>query len=238
MSLYKAARFLGENQILALLPGEERERLMLHLQPVRLAKGKVLYEAGGVISQAYFLLNGMASLVSTTAEGSAVEIGMIGNEGLVGLPLILSEDASPYDVMIQFPASALQIRAAFLKAEFSRGARLQELLLRYTQVVLTQLAQSASCNRFHTMEARLCRWLLISRDRVRSNNLPLTQEFLSHMLGTPRTNVARITGKLQKGGLISSSRGKIQILDRRGMEDFSCECYQVVQGAMERFRAA
>jgi CRP-like cAMP-binding protein len=211
---------------------------MLHLQPVRLAKGRVLYEAGGLISQAYFLLNGMASLVSTTTEGSAVEISMIGNEGLVGLPLIFSDDTSPYDVMIQFPASALQIRAAFLKAEFNRGERLQELLLRYTQVTLIQLAQSASCNRFHSMEARLCRWLLISRDRVRSNILPLTQEFLSHMLGTPRTNVARITGKLQKRGLISSSRGTIRILDRRGMEDFSCECYQVVQGAMERFRAA
>lgn len=238
MPLYETAKFLGENRILALLPPEEFKRLRPHLRPVRLTKGKVLYEAGEAISHAYFLVSGMASLVSTTAEGSAVEIGMIGNEGLAGLPVILWSDTSPYDVMIQFPANALQIRAASLKAEFNRGERLQELLLRYTQVVLIQLAQSASCNRFHTMEARLCRWLLISRDRINSETLPLTQEFLSHMLGTPRTNVAVIAGKLQRLGLISHSRGKIQILDSGGLEAFSCECYRVVRGAMEHLRAA
>lgn len=238
MPLYQVASFSGENQILAHLPTEERKRLMLHLRPIRLARGKVLYEAGEAISHAYFLLSGMASLVATTAEGSAVEIGMIGNEGMVGLPGILWGDTSPCDVMIQLPANAMQIRSASLKAEFNRGERLQELLLRYAHVVLIQLAQSASCNRFHTMEARLCRWLLISRDRIRSNSLPLTQEFLSHMLGTPRTNVARITGKLQRRGLISPGRGKIQILDRQGLEALSCECYKVVRGAMERFRAA
>jgi CRP-like cAMP-binding protein len=238
MPLHEAARFLGENRILALLPDEERKRLMLHLQPIRLVKGKVLYEVGRPISHAYFLLSGMASLVTTTAEGSSVEIGMVGNEGLVGLPVILWSDTSPYDMMIQFPANALRIRAASLKAEFNRGERLQELLLRYVQVVLIQFAQSASCNRFHTMEARLCRWLLVSRDCTRVDTLPLTQEFLSLMLGTPRTNVTVIAGKLQKLGLITYRRGKIQILDKRGLEEFSCECYKVVKGAMEHFRAA
>jgi CRP-like cAMP-binding protein len=238
MPLSKEIGLLGENQILALLPHEEHKRLMVNLQPVHLPKGKTLYHTGFPILHAYFLLSGMVSLVSTTAEGAAVEIGMIGNEGLAGLPLILYSNTSPYDVAVQIPANALQIKAHSLKAEFNRGERLQELLLRYTHVLLGQIAQSASCNRFHTMEARLCRWLLIGRDRVRSNNLHLTQEFLSQMLGTPRTNVTAIASNLQKLGLIHYSRGKIKILDPQGLADSSCECYRLVKGTMDQFRAA
>jgi CRP-like cAMP-binding protein len=238
MALYKEVGFLGENRILALLPAEERRRLMPQLHPVCLPKGKTLYRTGFAISHAYFLLDGMVSIVSTTAEGAAVEIGMIGNEGMAGLPLVLWSDDSPYDVVVQFPANALQITAHSLKAEFNRGGRLQEMLLRYTNFLLVQIAQSASCNRFHTMEARLCRWLLISRDRVRSDTIHLTQEFLSQMLGTPRTNVTVIAGNLQKMDLIRYSRGTVQILDTRGVEDLSCDCYRLVKRAMVQLRAA
>ena len=238
MSLQKEVGFLGENRILSLLPREERSRLTPHLRHVRLPKGKILYRMDFAVPHAFFLLDGMVSLVSTTAEGAAVEIGMIGNEGMAGLPLILGSDHSPYDVVVQLPANALQIGAHALKAEFKRGERLQELLLRYTNFLLVQIAQSASCNRFHTMEARLCRWLLVSRDRVRSNTVNLTQEFLSHMLGTPRTNVTVIAGNLQKMGLISYSRGTVQILDAQGLEDSSCDCYKLVKRAMGHLRAA
>jgi CRP-like cAMP-binding protein len=238
MPTYEVTKFLGENQILALLPSEERKRLMLHLQPVRLDKGQILYVLGHTMSHAYFLMSGMVSLVSTTAEGNAVEIGMIGNEGMAGLPVILRNNTSPYNVIVQLPGNALQIRAAALKAEFDRGLHLYELLLGYTNVLLLQIAQSASCNRFHTMEARLCRWLLIGRDRVGSNTLNFTQEFLSHMIGTPRTNVTIIAGNLQKMGLIKYRRGKIQLLDPQGLEAYACECYTLVKEAIDHFRAA
>jgi CRP-like cAMP-binding protein len=171
----------------------------------------------------------MLSLLSITEEGRTIEVGMIGNEGMTGVPVILRSGKAPYEVMVQLAGNALRIRGDALREAFNRGGTLQDLLLRYTHSLLIQVAQSAACNRFHTVEERLCRWLLVSRDRVQTDTIQLTQEFISHMLGVPRTSVTMIAGALQKEGLIKYSRGKITLLDRRGLEAASCECYRRVQ---------
>jgi CRP-like cAMP-binding protein len=213
-------------------------RLESHLEQVRLVTGRVLYGAGDAVKHVYFLSRGMASLVALTEDGSATEVGMIGNEGMVGIPTVLRTNTSPYQVVIQIPASALRMRSDLLRAEFNRGGQLQDLLLRYTLVLLTQISQSAACNRFHTVEERLCRWLLTSRDRAHMNTLYLTQEFLSQMIGAPRTSVTITARTLQRAGLIRYSRGKIQILDQQGLRDASCGCYQVVAEELSHLYAA
>jgi CRP-like cAMP-binding protein len=205
---------------------------------VRLPAGRVLCEAGGGIRHLYFLKGGMASLLSLTEDGHSVEVGMIGNEGVVGLPAVLGIDTAPYRVVMQLPANALRIKADALRAEFNRGGRLQKLLLHYTHTLLTQIAQSAACNRYHTMKARLCRWLLVSRDRAHTDTLQLTQEFLSQMIGAPRTRVTLVARDLQRAGLIRYSRGQITILDKRGLEAKSCECYRIVKEQISHFLAA
>lgn len=234
----KAPRAPFDNHLLAALPREEYARLAPHLEVVRLPAGRVLSEAGGSIRYLYFLKGGMASLVSITEDGHSVEVGMIGNEGVVGLSAVLGIDSAPYRVVMQLSGNALRIRADVLRAEFSRGGRLQGLLLRYMHTLLTQISQSAACNRYHTMQARLCRWLLISRDRAHTNTLLLTQEFLSQMIGAPRPRVTLVAGGLQRAGLISYSRGKIIILDKPGLEAKSCECYRIVREQMNHFLAA
>jgi CRP-like cAMP-binding protein len=227
-----------DNRLLAALPRDEYERLSPHLELVRLAPGQILYNVGDAVRHAYFPKGGMLSLLSITETGRTIEVGMIGNEGMAGIPIILSSGPAPYLVMVQLPCNALRIREGALMAEFKRGGRLQELLLRYTHALLTQVAQSAACNRFHTVEQRLCRWLLVSRDRVRADTLHLTQEFLSHMLGVPRTSVTAVAGALQERGLISYRRGKITILDRSGLKDTSCECYRRVREGVRQLLAA
>src|ERR1051326_5252410 len=167
-----------DNRLLAALPRDEYERLSPHLELVRLAPGQILYNVGDAVRHAYFPKGGMLSLLSITETGRTIEVGMIGNEGMAGIPIILSSGAAPYQIMVQLPCNALRIREGALMVEFKRGGRLQELLLRYTPPLRTQLAQSAACNRFHTVEQRLCRWLLVSSDRVRADTLHLTQEFL------------------------------------------------------------
>jgi CRP-like cAMP-binding protein len=180
----------------------------------------------------------MVSLLSTTEDGKAVEVGMIGNEGVAGLSVILGFDEAPYQAVVQLPGTAMRIKTVKLKAEFKRGGQLHDLLLRYTHILLTQLSQSASCNIFHTVKERLCRWLLISHDLVHSDTLYLTQEFLSQMIGTPRTNVTMIAGNLQKDDLILYRRGKVQIIDRSGLEAASCECYGIVKESIQHYIAA
>ena len=238
VSSRKEFREAFANRILATLPREEYERLRPRLEPVRLTQSKILYEAGDVIRYAYFPKGGMVSLLSVTEDGRSIEVGMIGDEGMAGIPIVLRVNRTPYQVMVQIPANAMRIRGDALREEFKRGGKLQDLLLRYAHTLLTQVTQSAACNRFHTVEERLCRWLLVSRDRVQTDTLPLTQEFLSHMLGVPRTSVTMIAGTLQKGGLIRYSRGKITILDRQGMEAASCECYRLVREEINHFLAA
>ena len=226
------------NGLLSALPREEYERLSPHLEVVRLTPGKILYNAGDVVRHAYFPKGGMISLLSITEDGRTVEVGMIGSEGMSGIPIILRCSEAPYQVMVQLAGNALRIRGGALREEFDRGGKLQELLLRYTHSVLVQVAQSAACNRFHTVEQRLCRWLLVSRDLVQTDTLNLTQEFLSHMLGVPRTSVTMIAGTLQNEGLVRYRRGRITILSRKGLEAASCECYRRVREGISNFLVA
>lgn len=229
MSLHKDVGIAFGNRLLAALPREEYKRLVPHLEVVRLAPGRILYHAGDTVRHVYFPIGGMISLLTTTENGRTIEIAMIGNEGMAGIPVILGDGAAPYQVMVQLGGNALRARADALRAAFNRGERLHGLLLRYTHALFTQVAQSAACNRFHTVEERLCRWLLVSRDRVQTDTIRLTQEFLSHMLGVPRSSVSEAAGALKSEGLIAYSRGKITILDRRGIEAASCECYRLVR---------
>lgn len=215
------------NRLLSALPEQDYQRLRPNLEPVSLSAGKILYHAGEAIEHAYFLTSGMISLVATAENGSAVAVAMTGNEGLIGIPTLLSINSAPYQLTVQLQAHALKIRGDRLKEEFIHSAQLQRLLLRYTHWLLTQITQSALCNRFHSAEERFCRWLLLSYDRTTSNTLHLTQEFLSQMLGTPRTNVTMIASAIQRMGLISYSRGKIMIVDRLGLEATTCECYRI-----------
>ncbi len=227
-----------DNRILAAIPREEYKHILPNLEPVRLPQGKVLYNTGDTIRHAYFLMSGVASLLSTSEDGSTIEVVMIGNEGLVGISAVLRVHTTPYEVVVQLPINAVRIKSEALNREFNRGGRLQDLLLRFTHTLLTQIAQSASCNRFHSVEERLCRWLLISSDRVRSDTLHVTQEFLSQMIGAPRTSVTMVASKVQKLMLIRYSRGNIQILDRPGLESFSCECYRIVKEEINHYWAA
>ncbi|HZI87163.1 MAG TPA: Crp/Fnr family transcriptional regulator, partial [Pyrinomonadaceae bacterium] len=205
------------------------------LEPIALARGKILYGAGDAARHAYFLVSGMISLLAITADGQAIEVGMVGNEGMVGLPIVLGINIMPHLVVTQLPCTALRIRTDRLKAEFNLGGQFHDLLLRYTDTLITQLSQSASCNMFHTVKERLCRWLLIARDRVQSDTLCLTQEFISQMIGAPRTSVTTIAGILQKEGLVNYQRGKIVILDPGGLESASCECYGIVKESISRY---
>ena len=221
------------NRILEALPREEYARLEPHLSPVRLPKGKVLWEAGEEIHSAYFLTRGMVAMLSVTEDGETVEVGIIGSEGMAGVPAVLRCETAPYRVVTQLPAAAMRIGIRPLRNEFSRGGRFQDLLLRYTHGLLTQVAQSTSCHRFHTAEQRLCRWLLTSADREGSNTLALTQEFLAQMIGVPRSSVTSSAVTLQARGLISYKRGRITLLDRRGLEFTSCECYRTVAAILD-----
>lgn len=224
----------SDNRLLAALPREEYERLSPHLEPVGLTPGKILYNAGEAVRHAYFPKGGLLSLLSITEAGRTIEVGMIGNEGMAGIPIVLRSDLAPYQVMAQLAGDALRIKAGALRAEFNRGGRLQDLLLRYTHSLLIQVGQSAACNRFHTVQERLCRRLLDSRDRVQSDTIQLTQEFLSHMLGAPRTSVTMIAGDLQKKGLVRCGRGRITIIDRARLEAASCECYERVREGIDQ----
>jgi CRP-like cAMP-binding protein len=238
MSRLKEVGLQCGNRLLAALPREEYARLSPHLELVRLTPGKILYNAGDVVHHAFFPKAGMICLLSTTESGRTIEVGMIGNEGTSGIALILRSAVTPCRVMVQLAGNAIRVRGDVLRAEFNRGGRFQDLLLRYTHTLLFQIAQSAACNSFHTVEERLCRWLLVSRDRVQADTIHLTQEFLSLMLGVPRTSVTMIAGSLQKQGLIKYSRGKISILDRRRLEAASCECYGLVRAEIGTFLAA
>jgi len=238
MLLPKAPHAPFDNHLLAALPREEYARLTPHLKLVQLPAGRALCEVGDHIRHLYFLKDGMASLLSITKDGHSVEVGVIGNEGVVGLSAALGVSAAPYRVIMQLPANALRIGADALRIEFNRGGRLQKLLLHYMHTLLAQISQSAACNRYHTTKARLCRWLLVSRDRAHTDTLQLTQEFLSQMIGAPRPRVTLVARDLQRAGLISYSRGKITILDERGLEARSCECYRIVSEQISHFMAA
>jgi CRP-like cAMP-binding protein len=228
----------SDNRILAALPRQEYERLRPHLERVQLTKGKVIYEAGDRVNHAYFVAGGMLSLLSSAQDGSTVEVAMVGNEGVAGLPAVLRVKVSPYKIVAQVRGEALKIRAHAIRDACDDSPTLRDLLLRYAHALLTQVSQSALCNRFHTVDERLCRWLLVTRDKAGSDSFELTQESLSHMLGAPRTSVTTAASSLRRAGLIRYSRGMITVTDLAGLEAASCECYLVVKQVTDKFMAA
>lgn len=223
------------NKILDALPHDERLSLARHLERVHLEKGEVVYITGDRIRYAYFPTGGLFSLLSTSETGSTVEIAMVGNEGMVGLPVILKNGTTPYEVTVQIATDAFKIRAEALEEEFHKGKTLQDLVLRYLNVLIAQVSQLTLCNRFHTLELALSRWLLTAQDRVNSDTLNLTQEIISQALGVPRTGVTMAAGNLQKAGMIRYSRGKIVILDRAKLQANSCECYRIITDQINNF---
>lgn len=224
-----------QNRILGALPREELTRLLPHLKSVKLDQGEIVYLTGDDIQDVYFLNSGLLSLVSTTETGATSEFAMVGNEGVVGLPALLRNRRMPYEVTVQVTTRAFKISAGILQEEFDKGEVLHDFMLRYVNVLMAQISQLAICNRFHTLDETLSRWLLTVQDRVNSDNLNLTHETISYTLGSPRSAVTGAAGTLQKAGIIRCGRGKISILDRAGLEDKSCECYRMIRNELGHF---
>jgi CRP-like cAMP-binding protein len=222
-----------QNHILASLPPEEYERLAPHLEPVELPLGKVIQEAGGKITHVYFLERSMVSLVSHTPEGDSVEVGIVGFEGMVSISAILGVDKSPHEMLVQVNDGAMRLPVGVLLDEFKRAGVLHDKLLRYTQGLLLQTSQIAVCNAKHTLSERLARWLLMSHDRCVCEVLPFTHEFLSLMLGVRRAGVTSAAIILQTEELIRYRRGHIKIIDRQGLEEHTCDCYEVVKAEFD-----
>ncbi|MEN3332799.1 MAG: hypothetical protein V7641_2164 [Blastocatellia bacterium] len=218
------------NKLLAALSPETYERLTPHLEPFQLNHSNVLAEIGDRMEYVYFPNTGMVSILSHTEDGSTLEVGITGFDGVVGLSVFLGVDESQYRLLVQGKGEAFRMETATFKAECDREPSLQKVMLRYTQALMTQITQAAVCNRFHDVEARLCRWLLQSQDCMRSSELHLTQDFLATMLGVHRPGVTIAAGTLQNAGLIQYNRGHITILDRMRLESASCECYEVIKG--------
>ena len=223
-----------KNRLLAALPREGYERILPHLGRVSFAFGEVIYESGGRMEYIYFPTNAIISLLYTMENGSSAEMGMAGREGLVGVALFMGGDTMPNRAVVQSAGGAFRMRATVLQEEFARGGTFQHLMLRYTQALLTQMSQTAVCNRLHEIEQQLCRWLLLSHDRLDSDELVMTQELIANMLGVRREGVTVAAGRLQEQGLIRYVRGRIKVLDRRGLEASACECYKVVKDEYDR----
>jgi len=223
-----------QNHILAALPAEVYERLMPQLDLVPLALGWAVYESGGSQGHIYFPTTSIVSLLFVTEDGSSAEIAVVGNDGAVGISLFMGGGTTPGRAVVQSAGYAYRLRAAVLKAEFERAGPLQIILLRYTQALITQMTQTAVCNRHHSVEQQLCRWLLLSLDRLPSNELRMTQELIAHMLGVRREGVTEAAGDLQAAGVIHYSRGRITVLDRPKLEAWVCECYGVVKRETDR----
>jgi CRP-like cAMP-binding protein len=213
--------------MLSALPNDDLERFFSDLSPVSLEQRQVIYEAGAPIDYVYFIEEGLSSILTTMMDGSTIEVGMVGMEGMVGVSVLLGGATSAQQVIMQIAGSALRMNAAFCKAAFDQSEAVRRLTLRFTEAVLNLGAQTAACNRLHSVEQRCARWLLMSSDRTQSDMLPLTQEFLSSMLGVRRAGVTETAGELQRSGLIRYHHGQITIIDREGVEATACECYQL-----------
>ncbi len=218
-----------QNHLLAVLPESEGERLFPLLEWVPLPLGQALYESGDQLSHVYFPTTAIVSLLYVLENGAPAEIAVVGNDGIVGIALFMGGETMPNRAVVQSAGHAYRLKGPMLKQEFQRAGALQHLLLRYTLALLTQMAQTAVCNRHHSVDQQLCRWLLLSLDRLPSNELSMTQELIANMLGVRREGVTEAAGKLQSAGLIHYSRGKITVLDRPGLEARVCECYEVVR---------
>jgi CRP-like cAMP-binding protein len=224
----------GKNRLLAALPRDEYDRLHPNLAKVSLPLKEILYEANGPIPHVFFPLNGVVSLVIIMEGDFSLEVGTIGNEGMVGTPIFLGSESSPTRAISQVPGEALRMEAKVFQEEMKRGGPLYGLVQRYTQAMINQISQSTVCNHRHSVQKRMCRWLLMSHDRVGTDEFQLTQEFLAQMLGVRRPTVSAVAGILQKAGLLTYHRGRLTILDRKGLEAASCECYQVVMEELDR----
>jgi CRP-like cAMP-binding protein len=238
MPLPQQIIYPARNRLLAALPREEYERLRPRLARESLPNGRVIYEAGDRVRYSYFPTSGMLSLLSSAEDGSTVEVAMAGTEGMAGLPAVLGVESSPYRIAVQIGGEALRVGAGDLREAFDGSPVLRGLLLRYAHALLTQVSQSALCNRFHTVDERLCRWLLVTRDKAGSDRFELTQESISHMLGVPRTSVTTAAASLRRAGLIDYSRGRITITDLPRLAAASCECYLTVKEMTDKFIAA
>ena len=224
----------AQNYLLAALSPEERERVFPHLRLIAMPLGKVLYESGDELEYVYFPTDSIVSLLYVLESGASAEISVVGNEGLIGIALFMGGGTTPSRAIVQSAGHAYRLAGQRLKDEFHRNGGLQLLLLRYTQALITQMAQTAVCNRHHSVDQQLCRWLLLSLDRLKSNRLVMTQELIANMLGVRREGVTDAAGKLQKLGAISYSRGQITVLDRPQLEELCCECYSVVKRETDR----
>ncbi len=224
----------SQNHLLAALSPPERARLIPHLELVAMPLGKVLYEPGDLLRHVYFPLDTIVSLLYVMENGASAEISVVGNEGLIGVALFMGGETTPSRAIVQSAGQAYRLLGQRLKDEFHRNGELQLLLLRYTQALLTQMAQTAVCNRHHSVDQQLCRWLLLSLDRLPTNHLTMTQELIANMLGVRREGVTEAAGKLQKLGVIRYARGNITVLDRPQLERLCCECYAVVKKETDR----
>jgi CRP-like cAMP-binding protein len=231
---YVASHTAKGNRLLAALPEEDYQALLPSLEPVRLPLGMPLYESGGAQGYVYFPTSSIVSLIYVLADGSSAEIAVTGCEGLVGIALFMGGETTPSRAVVQSAGEGYRMRAAVLKKKFEAGGALQLLLLRFTQALITQMTQTAVCNRHHSVDQQLCRWLLLSLDRLPASDLVMTQELIANMLGVRREGVTEAAGKLQADGLIEYSRGRITVVDRPGLEGRVCECYAVVKTEYDR----
>ncbi|HUE94671.1 Crp/Fnr family transcriptional regulator [Pseudomonas sp.] len=226
--------FPQRNTLLAALPSEVQQRLFPHLELVSLPLGMVLYESGDTMRHVYFPTDSIISLLYVMESGASAEISVVGNEGVVGIALFMGGESTPSRAIVQSGGHAYRMPSQDLKEEFNRHGVLLELMLRYTQALITQMSQTAVCNRHHSIDQQLCRWLLLSLDRLSGNKLTMTQELIANMLGVRREGVTEAAGKLQRQGVIEYSRGHITVLDRHKLEQLSCECYAVVKKETDR----
>lgn len=228
-----------DNRLLAALPDEEFARLVPNLEYVSLAPGEVLYESGERIRHVYFPnRNTLASLVADTDDGTSVEVGIVGNEGVIGIQAFLGVETTPTRIVAQIGGSAVRMRADVFREEFNRGGRLKDLLLRYTHALFAQVLHTAACNHLHSVEERFSRWLLMIHERATMDNLPLTQELISRRLGAHRSSVSVATDAFRREGLIRYERGKITILDREGLKSAACGCYGIIREEFDRVWAS
>jgi CRP-like cAMP-binding protein len=223
-----------QNQLLRVLPEAERERLFPHLGLVRLELGEVLYESGDAQNYIYFPVDAIVSLLYVLKNGSSAEIAVVGNDGAIGVAIFMGGETTTNRAIVQSAGHAYRLAGSRLQQEFDRHGYVLHVLLRYTQALITQMAQTAVCNRHHSVDQQLCRWLLLSLDRLGSNKISMTQELIANMLGVRREGVTEAAGKLQKLGAIQYSRGNITVLDRKQLESLSCECYEVVKKETDR----
>jgi CRP-like cAMP-binding protein len=224
----------NQNHLLAALPKDDFDRLSADLELVPMPLGEALYESGGRLWHVYFPTTSIVSLLYVMEDGASAEIAVVGNEGILGISLFMGGETTPSRAIVQSAGHGYRLKAQLLKQEFNRAGPVMHLLLRYTQALITQMAQTAVCNRHHSVEQQLCRWLLLSLDRLSSSELVMTQELIANMLGVRREGVTEAAGKLQRAGLIRYSRGRITVLDRGGLEKEACECYGVVKKEFDR----